>query len=65
MNEMLGKYELLGHIATGGMAEIHLACQRGLQGFSKLVVIKRLLPSLARDPEVVKLFVMRPVSLLN
>ena len=36
----LGKYELITRIATGGMAEIHLARQHGL-GHSRRVVVKR------------------------
>ncbi len=36
----LGRYELLTQIGKGGMAEVHLAMQRGSGGFEKLVVIK-------------------------
>ncbi|HTL35911.1 MAG TPA: serine/threonine-protein kinase [Kofleriaceae bacterium] len=43
----LGRYELIGHLATGGMAEIHLARLAGEAGFEKTVVVKRLLPELA------------------
>ncbi|HSN28620.1 MAG TPA: protein kinase [Kofleriaceae bacterium] len=42
----LGRYELLGQLATGGMAEIHLARLAGAEGFEKIVVVKRLLPEL-------------------
>ena len=56
MGESLGRFELLGQIATGGMAEIHMARQRGMEGFEKLVVIKRLLPELAERTEIVNLF---------
>ncbi|MBV8758047.1 MAG: serine/threonine protein kinase [Deltaproteobacteria bacterium] len=42
----LGRYELLGQLATGGMAEIHLARLAGVEGFEKIVVVKRLLPEL-------------------
>jgi serine/threonine-protein kinase len=42
----LGRYELLGHLATGGMAEIHLARLAGVEGFERIVVVKRLLPEL-------------------
>jgi serine/threonine-protein kinase len=38
------------------MAEIYLAAQEGLSGFEKRVVIKRLLPHPARDPEVLAMF---------
>jgi serine/threonine-protein kinase len=36
----LGRYELITMIGKGGMAEVHLATQRGPGGFEKLVVIK-------------------------
>lgn len=36
-----GKYSLLSHLATGGMAEVWLARQHGIEGFEKIVVIKR------------------------
>src|SRR5258708_3221052 len=42
----LGRYELLGQLAVGGMAEIHLARLAGEAGFEKIVVVKRLLPEL-------------------
>jgi serine/threonine protein kinase len=57
--ERVGKYEIIRRLATGGMAELHLACARGprgLDGFEKLVVIKRILPQLAGDPEFVRMF---------
>ncbi len=52
----LGKYKLLKRIAAGGMAEIWLARQEGLQGFEKLVVIKRILSQLARDVSFIQMF---------
>ncbi len=52
-----GRYELLEHLATGGMAEVWLARSFGVAGFEKRVVIKRILPGLARSPRFVRLFV--------
>ena len=52
----LGRYELLGHLATGGMAEIHLARLAGEAGFEKIVVVKRLLPELVASPAYVAMF---------
>ncbi|MBK9259238.1 MAG: serine/threonine protein kinase [Polyangiaceae bacterium] len=44
-----GKYTLLRRLASGGMAEIFLALQRSAGGFEKLIVIKRILPSMNQD----------------
>lgn len=52
-----GKYELLERIATGGMAEVFLARSFGLEGFEKRLVIKRILPDLARNPRIMGLFI--------
>ncbi|MCP4804716.1 MAG: protein kinase [Proteobacteria bacterium] len=52
-----GKYQLLERIATGGMAEVFLARSFGVEGFEKRLVIKRILPQLARSPHFIKLFV--------
>jgi eukaryotic-like serine/threonine-protein kinase len=52
----VGKYEIARKIATGGMAEIHLARARGTAGFEKLVVLKRILPHVAEDPMFVRMF---------
>src|SRR5271163_4864036 len=41
-----GKYTLLRRLAAGGMAEIFLALHRSVAGFEKLIVIKRILPSM-------------------
>lgn len=51
-----GKYQLLRRIAQGGMAEIFLANQLGIQGFEKLVVIKRVLPNLSATDDFVTMF---------
>ncbi|MDY0062972.1 MAG: protein kinase [Myxococcota bacterium] len=53
----LGRYQLLRRLALGGMAEIYLARAEGAEGFAKPVVIKRILPDRAADPEHVALFV--------
>jgi serine/threonine protein kinase len=51
-----GKYQLLKKLATGGMAEVWLARKSGIEGFTKNVVIKRILPHLAEDREFVEMF---------
>ena len=52
----LGRYEIVRRLATGGMAEIYLARMSGPAGFAKHVVLKRILPSYARDDEFVRMF---------
>ncbi len=52
----VARYSLLAKIATGGMAEIWLADQAGLQGFQKLIVIKRILESYSKNPDFVSMF---------
>lgn len=47
---------MLELLATGGMAEVWLARQRGSSGFTRLVAIKRVLSHLARRPEFVRMF---------
>src|SRR5262249_30252285 len=51
-----GRYSLVAKLATGGMAEIFLARLVGAAGFEKLVCIKRILPHLAKDQQLVQMF---------
>ncbi len=62
-----GKYTLLRALASGGMAKVYLAIQRAVAGFEKLVVIKRILPELARDPSFVEMLLSeaRTAATLN
>ena len=50
-----GKYTLLRRLAVGGMAELYLALQKSVAGFEKLIVVKRILPSLATDQTFVQM----------
>jgi serine/threonine protein kinase/TolA-binding protein len=52
-----GKYLLLEKIAIGGMAELYRARITGTQGFEKIVAIKKLLPHLTDEAELVKAFI--------
>ncbi|HTJ46879.1 MAG TPA: serine/threonine-protein kinase [Kofleriaceae bacterium] len=51
-----GKYVVLGHLADGGMAEVYLARATGIEGFEKIVVVKRLKPGLAASETATQLF---------
>ncbi|MEQ8276320.1 MAG: serine/threonine-protein kinase [Deltaproteobacteria bacterium] len=51
-----GRYTLVKKLATGGMAEIWLARQRGLAGFNRFVVIKKILSHLSEQDTFVKMF---------
>jgi len=53
---MIGPYEVLSRLALGGMAELLLARRNGIEGFQKLVVLKRILPQYASNPEFVDMF---------
>jgi serine/threonine protein kinase len=50
-------YTLMERIATGGMAEVFKAVQRGAKGFEKVVALKRILPAHADDEEFVSMFI--------
>jgi TonB family protein len=52
-----GQYELTELIATGGMAEVYRARMQGVEGFQKIVAIKRILPHLTDNEEFVRMFV--------
>ncbi len=53
---VLGRYELLMRIASGGMATVWAARLRGTRGFQKIVALKTILPALSADPAHQRLF---------
>ncbi len=55
-SNLVGRYKLLRRLAAGGMGEVFLAAQAGPAGFEKVVALKRLLPSMGAEREVVRLF---------
>ncbi len=55
--EEYGNYLLLEKIAVGGMAELFKAEQRGVQGFQKIVAIKRILPHFSANEDFVTMFI--------
>jgi len=54
--EPFGKYRLVGAISSGGMAELFLGLQAGMEGFTKVCAIKRILPHMARSAEFINMF---------
>lgn len=51
-----GQYDLTKRIARGGMAEIFLAIERGIEGVRRRVVVKRILPHMAESDDFVTMF---------
>src|ERR1041385_4931222 len=52
-----GKYYLTERLAVGGMAEIYKAKLRGVGGFERPMVVKQILPQLARNQAFVDMFI--------
>ncbi|UJR84451.1 serine/threonine-protein kinase PknK [Sandaracinus amylolyticus] len=54
---VLGRYRILRRLGAGGMAEVFLAKSSGAEGIEKVLVVKRVLPTFARSPKFVSMFV--------
>jgi eukaryotic-like serine/threonine-protein kinase len=52
----VGRYTVVRHLASGGMAELYIARQQAMGGFVKPVVLKILQPRYAQNPRVVAMF---------
>ena len=52
-----GPYRLVKKIAVGGMAEVFKAKRTGVEGFEKVVAVKRILPHLSDNKEFVDMFI--------
>ena len=52
-----GSYQIMRKIGAGGMAQVFEAQRVGLEGFSRRVALKCILPTMTRDPRFVEMFV--------
>jgi serine/threonine protein kinase len=52
-----GRYRLRERLGVGGMAVVYRASIEGPEGFSRFVVVKRMLPTLSRDPNFARMMV--------
>jgi serine/threonine protein kinase len=53
----LGRYRLVERVATGGMGEVYRGFDVGWGGMERLVAVKLIAPTYAREPEFVRTFV--------
>ena len=56
MSNGSSRYQVLKHLASGGMAEVFLAREKSASGIEKLVVLKRVLPTHSKDAEFLRMF---------
>src|SRR5512146_1027145 len=54
---VFGKYLLLERLSVGGMAEIFIAKAFGVEGFERILAIKKILPTMAEDEEFITMFI--------
>src|SRR6185369_11607167 len=56
MADRLGRYTVLKHLASGGMADVLLARTDGIEGFERHVVLKRIKSEHAKDQRFIDMF---------
>ena len=56
MQSRLGRYVVLKHLASGGMADVLLGRTEGIEGFERHVVLKRIKPEHAKDARFIRMF---------
>jgi TonB family protein len=54
--DRFGQFQLMEKIATGGMAEVYKARMSGVDGFQKIVAIKKILPHMAASEDFISMF---------
>ena len=52
----LGRYEVLKHLASGGMADVLLGRTGGIEGFERHVVLKRIKPVHVQGLRFIRMF---------
>ncbi len=52
----LGRYEILEHVASGGMAEVYLCRRSGIGGFQRQVILKIVRASFSENDEYARMF---------
>src|SRR5216110_3079574 len=57
MESRLGRYVVLKHLASGGMADVLLGRSDGIEGFERHVVIKKIRAEHAKDQRFIQMFV--------
>src|SRR5882724_3456782 len=50
------RYRVIKRLASGGMAEVFVAENAGIEGFKKQVAIKRVLPQLSKNEQFIAMF---------
>ncbi len=54
--DRLGRYVILKHLASGGMADVLIARADGIEGFERHVVVKRIRAEHAKDERFIEMF---------
>jgi len=57
VSKRFGRYDIVERISFGGMAEVCIGKSSGMEGFQKVLAIKRMLPSLTDDKDFVTMFI--------